>query len=116
MENGRVAVIDMDSILFAAAWGKKIIIGEDELGQPIYKREGNRLVYENKSEDEIKQSLDDIMNDILYHTGATAYIAFVKGKNTAAHRYQAKSDYKSNRPKESPHWWEFTKKYAIEKW
>src|SRR6476619_1844206 len=113
----KTAIIDLDSILFAAAWGNKIYLGDDELGNPIYQRDDKgRLEYIDKTEEEICDSLDAIMNDILSNTESTGYIAYVKGKNTGAHRYLAKSDYKANRPKESPKWWNFTKQYAIDKW
>lgn len=112
----KTAIIDLDSILYAAAWGNKIYLGNID-GVPIYQRdEEGRLAYQDKTEDEIKVSLDSIMIDILNNTDATSYLTFVKGRNTSKHRYTAKSDYKANRPKESPSWWKFTKQYAIDAW
>lgn len=110
----KIAIIDLDSILFSAAWGNKIP-DPDKEGEFLRDEKG-RLIYQDKTEDEISTSLDLILTTILEETNATHYIAFVKGKNTAKHRYQAKSDYKANRPKESPKWWEFTKNYAIGAW
>lgn len=106
-----VAVIDLDSILFAAAWPNKI---PDGFGG--YIKEDGRFVYEDKTEEEIKHSLDTLMRNILNATNASGYIAFVKNKKTGVHRYNINSDYKSNRPKEIPKWWEFTKEYAINHW
>jgi hypothetical protein len=113
----KTAIIDLDSILFAAAWGNKIIIDNDIEGNPIYQRdELGRLIYQDKTEDQIKVSLDSIMIDILDNIDCKNYVAFVKGKNTSKHRYAIKHDYKGNRPKESPSWWAFTKQYAIDGW
>lgn len=113
----KVAIIDLDSVLFSAAFGKKIKIGEENDGSPIYQRdEKGRLVYEDKSEEEMKQSLDDIIIDILTNLNTNKYIAYVKGKSTGAHRYKAYKDYKSKRPKESPVWWNFIKNYSIDRW
>lgn len=110
----KTAIIDLDSILFSAAWGNKIPDPDNE-GEFLRDEKG-RLIYQDKTEDEISTSLDLILTTILEETEATHYIAFVKGKNTAKHRYQAKSDYKANRPKESPKWWGFTKNYSIGAW
>lgn len=111
-----IAVIDLDSVAYYAGHGKKIQISTTEDGLPIYKREGNRLVYEDKSEDELKQSCDDIMTDILSRSQATGYIAYIKGKNTGKHRYEVNPDYKSNRSKEVPKWWNYVKDYLETKW
>lgn len=108
----KTAIIDLDSLLFAAAWGEKIPDGE---GGFVRDTKG-RLVYKDKTEEEISSSIDFFMTSILNNTKATSYIAYVKGKKTGTHRYQAKPDYKANRPKESPSWWEYSKSYIIEQW
>lgn len=108
------AIIDLDSVLFAAAWGNKIPDPEHE-GEFLRDEKG-RLIYQDKTNDEISTNLDLILTTILEETGATHYLAFVKGKNTSEHRYKVKSDYKHNRPKESPKWWDWTRDYAIEAW
>lgn len=110
MEKDSIAIIDVDSIAFAIGWGNKI--PDKETGE--YKRdEKGRLLYKDKSEKELINSADFIMNEILTESMCTHYIGFIKGKSTAKHRYQAKPDYKSNRPKESPNWWEFVRGYLI---
>lgn len=110
----RIAIIDLDSVLFSAAWGNKIPDPDNE-GEFLRDEKG-RLIYQDKTDDEIATSLDLILNTILEETEATHYVFFVKGSKTGSHRYKAKSDYKSNRPKESPKWWDFTKNYALESW
>lgn len=112
MNKDKIAIIDLDSILFAAAWGKKIPLPNGDFERD----EKGRLVYIDKTEPEIAGSIDAMMNSILIETNSTKYISYVKGKNTGAHRYAAKSDYKSNRPKQSPDWWEFAKNYSIKNW
>jgi len=110
----KTAIIDLDSLLFSAAWGNKIPDPENE-GEFLRDEKG-RLIYQDKTNDEISTSLDFILTTILEETNATHYLAFVKGKSTSRHRYEAKSDYKHNRPKESPKWWAWTKSYAIGAW
>lgn len=112
MKESKVAIIDADSILFSAAWGTKISDGKGD----YLRDEKGRLIYKDKSKLEITVDLDSILNTILTDTEATDYIIFVKGKNTAAHRYAAKNDYKALRPKESPHWWDYTREYLIDAW
>lgn len=108
----RVAIIDLDSILYSAAHGKKIPLKNGD-----YERDSEgRLVYIDKTKPEIAGSIDAMMNSILLETDSNKYIAYVKGENTAAHRYAARPDYKSNRPNEPPSWWEFAKNYVIKNW
>jgi hypothetical protein len=112
-----VAVIDLDSIAYAIGWGKKVIIDYDSNGEPIYQRdEKGRLIYEDKTEVELLESTDYVMNDVLTKCGATEYIAYIKGKNTGAHRYKVNVDYKANRIKESPKWWDSVKSYLVDRW
>lgn len=105
----KTAVIDCDSILFTAAHPNKVL---DDDEQPI--KEDGKFVYKEKSEEEMFISLDELMSSILTKCNADAYIAFIKGKGN--YRYQHNSEYKANRPTESPHWWKSLKQYCITKW
>lgn len=102
----KIAVIDLDSVMFSIGHPNKVL---DDKGEPI--KENNKFVYVDKTEDELKNSAHYWMNEILSKSQATHYITFIKGKGN--YRYEIKSDYKSNRPKESPKWWAFTKAYLI---
>lgn len=113
MTNEKIAIIDLDSILFAASWGKKI--WDPQLGDWSRDDKG-RLIYLDKTEEEIGDSINTLLHEILQDSEATGYINFVKGYKTGSHRYQAKSDYKSNRPKESPKWWGFARQFVIDNW
>lgn len=108
----KIAIIDLDSILYAAAWGNKIPDGEGG----YLRDDKNRLIYKDKDYKEIEESIDHMFTSILQNTEATGYIAYVKGIKTGQHRYNAKGDYKSNRSKEVPKWWGFAKHYSIFKW
>lgn len=104
-----IAIIDLDSIIFTAFHPNKVL---NELGEPI--RKDNKFVYQDKSEEEIISSVNSLMTSILTKSKANSYIAFVKGKGN--YRYIINEDYKANRPKESPKFWNFTKQYLIDNW
>lgn len=106
------AIIDVDSVMFAIGNGNKLL-DEDKI--PIKDSIG-KFIYTEKSETELAQSADWIMNDILTSCNADGYIAYIKGKNTTSERKLINPEYKANRPKESPKWWSFTKQYLIDKW
>lgn len=108
----KIAIIDMDSVVFTAANPNKVL-GDD--GEPLRTEDGKRFVYVDKTEVELIESCDWVMNDILKSCEATHYIAYIKGKNTGF-RKQFNPEYKSLRPKESPKWWDFVKAYLIDKW
>lgn len=91
---------------FSAGTPNKIL---DENNEPVIV--DNKFTYKDKTEDEIKESVEFLMNDILLSTKADSYIGFIKGKGNF--RYSINPSYKSNRPKESPKWWSFTKKCFI---
>lgn len=111
-----IAIIDMDSILFSAAHGHKVYIEDDEDGNPVFERDDKgRLVYIDKTVEEMFESLDDIMTEILNTTSSTGYISFIKGKGKGF-RYSINPTYKHNRPKESPKWWGVIRDYAIKNW
>jgi 5'-3' exonuclease len=104
-----IAIIDLDSVAFSAASPNKIV---DSEGKPI-KKEG-KFVYEDKTNEQISESVDFLMNQILKRTRAEGYIAYIKGKGN--YRYSVNPEYKANRPKESPKWWKFTKECFINHW
>ena len=113
MEFKRIAVIDMDSVIFAAFHPKKVL---DENGAPTRTEDNKRFIYEEKNEEEIVESCDYMMNALLSATKATHYIAYVKGSNTATQRTTLNPEYKANRPKESPKWWKFCVDYYVSVW
>lgn len=108
MEN-KVAIIDLDSVMFSIGSPNKVL-GEDK--EPI--KEEGKFVYYDKTEEELIASADYWMHHILRKSRATHYIAYIKGKGNF--RYEVNSEYKSNRPKESPKWWAFCKEHLIKKW
>ncbi len=110
MQNS-IGIIDLDSIIFAIMHPNKVL---DKNGLP--ERKDGKFVYFDKTEDEIEFSADKLMNDILFHSRSTHYIAYVKGKNTINSRLSINPNYKQNRPIEQPKFWEFTKKYLINIW
>jgi hypothetical protein len=112
----KIAVIDMDSVAFSIGAGIKIEIGIDELGNPIYQKENNKLVYIDKTEEQLIESADFVMNGILSKSGCTEYIGFIKGKNTIQSKLKYNSDYKQNRPTTSPGWWQFVKEDLIRRY
>lgn len=115
MEN-KIALIDMDSVAYSIGVGNKIFLGNDEFGIPIYQKEGNKLVYIDKTDDELKASADFMMNDIMSRGNFTHYLAFIKGKNTIASKLAINPEYKQDRSKESPKWWNFVKQDLIDRY
>jgi len=111
MESKRVGVIDLDSVIYSIMHPNKVL---DTFGQPI-KKEG-LYQYFDKTELEIENSANQIMNEILTSSKSEYYIAYVKGKNTIKSRLAINPDYKQNRSKEQPKFWEFTKQYLIDNW
>lgn len=111
MINNAIAIIDCDSLIFHSFHPNKHL---DENKQPI-KIDGKFSYYE-KTEEQIKESVDYLMGKIFTETNCDGWIAFVKGKNTTNARKSINPLYKDNRNKESPKWWEFTKQYFIDKY
>ena len=110
--NEKIAVIDTDSILFSSFYGNKVI---DEItGEP--KKIDGKFVIVPKTDKEIEETFDGIMHHIFTEGEFSHYIAFVKGNNTTKDRLAINPEYKQQRTKEVPEKWEFTKKYAMEKW
>lgn len=107
----KVAILDLDSIVFAIFNPNKVL---DSYGNPL--REDNKFVYEEKTEEQVVDSCEFIMNKILTNCSCESYIAYIKGSNTIAAKRLIDSNYKADRSKESPRWWDFTKHYLIRNW
>lgn len=101
----RIAIIDMDSVMFSIGNGNKVL---DESGEPI--KEDGKFVYTPKTPHQLIDSADFMMKSILDGCKADGYVAYIKGKNTQF-RKEFNADYKAKRPKESPSWWNFVKEY-----
>ena len=108
MNNG-CAIMDLDSIAFTIGLGNKLL---DEYGQPV--RESGRFVYVDKSDEELLYCADATMRTILTNSNADSYIAFIKGRGN--YRYAINPEYKANRPKQSPKWWDYVKRYLVNSW
>lgn len=110
------AIIDLDSVCFAIGHPKKVL---DEQGNPMKRRSnaGNMVfVYEDKTEEEMYFSADQIMTDMLTSSGATHYIGYLKGKHTTTARLEINPTYKANRKKEPPVWWNNVTAYLVDSW
>lgn len=112
MQVQKIAIIDLDSLCYTAFHPNKKL---DEFGIPMRTEDNKKFIYEDKSEDEIRLSCDNLMRMVLDNSKATNYLAFIKGKNTIARKLAVDSTYKQDRTKETPTMWSFTKKYFIEK-
>lgn len=111
--NNKIAIIDSDSICFSAFHPNKVL---DSFGNPLRTEDGKKFIYQEKTEDEIKQSVDYIMSNIIIKTKCTEFIAFIKGKNTINYKRSIDSSYKADRSGEEPKHWNFVKNYLISKW
>jgi 5'-3' exonuclease len=110
LDNCRIGVIDLDSVAYSIFHPNKV-----DDGQGGYLRENNKFVYVEKTEEEIVLSVDSCMHYVLQNSGATHYIAYIKGKGN--YRYEIEPNYKANRSKlEQPKHWELVKRLLIEKW
>ena len=109
----KIAVIDMDSVAFSIGHPNKVL---DALRQPMRTEDGSKFLYQDKTEHEMRESADFIMNDILTNGGFTHYIAYIKGKNTIHNKLSVNSDYKQDRTGGSPVWWNFVKQDVIDRW
>lgn len=108
----KIAIIDGDSVLFSIGHGIKLL---NEDGTPI-REDGKRFVYRDKTPEELKESADFCLNTILQDGGFTHYILYVKGNNTTTHRLAVNPDYKGNRNKEQPKWWDFVLADLFTRW
>lgn len=107
----KIAVIDMDSVCYSIGNPNKVL---DEFGNP--KKENNKFVYTDKTPEELKLSADIVMNSILQNSGATHYIAYMKGQKTTVSRKAINPEYKANRSTEAPKWWKFVQNDLFERW
>lgn len=107
--NNQIAIIDCDSLIYSAFHPNKVI-GEDK--QPI--KENGKFVYYDKTEAQIIESCDYLMNKIFSDTNCIGYVPLVKGKGE--YRKQWNNDYKADRHTEPPKHWNFTKQYLIDRW
>lgn len=109
----KIAVLDCDSCCYTIGHGNKIQIDEVE-GNPVYQRdELGRLVYTDKTEEQLIESCNYVIGDILGKGGFTHYIGYIKGKNTIKHKLNFNPDYKQDREKIAPHWWNFVSDYLV---
>lgn len=114
--NKKIAIIDADSLVFSAGHGNKIIEEYDSFEQPVYKKENGKLVYVEKTDDELKASTDELMCNIMNRGQFTHYIIYIKGKDTIKHKLNINPNYKQDRNKEQPKWWNFIKEYLVNKY
>lgn len=103
-----VAIIDMDSVMFSIGNPNKVL---DKYGAP--RREGGRFVTVEKTDAELADSCEFIMNKILTTSKCGSYIAFIKGNDTTKTKRLIDPNYKADRHGESPKWWNFVKGYLI---
>lgn len=108
-EEKKTAIIDCDSIMFSGAHPNKVL---DIDNQPV--RVEGKFLYEEKSIEQMCETIDQIMTGLLENTNSTHFIAYVKGKGNF--RYKFNPEYKQNRPKESPFWWNALKQHLFDFW
>jgi len=109
----KVAVIDLDSLAFYAGHPNKVL---DEFGNPKRTEDNSKFLYTDKTDVELRASVDYLMNSLLSKGKFDGYIAYIKGKNTILERKEINIEYKNNRNKEAPKWWPFIKDYLISNW
>ena len=79
----KIAVIDFDSVAFSIFNGNKVL---DSDGKPVkvLSQSGNMVFqYIEKTEQELEESADNIIKDIMRRGEFTHYIGFVKGTTAA---------------------------------
>lgn len=106
------AIIDLDSVAYAAGNGVKLV---DANGVPI-REDGKRFVYRDKTEEELIEAVDSVMENILNNSGADSYVAYIKGARTTDKRLSINPDYKAQRSQIPPRWWESVKQGFIRRW
>lgn len=109
---GKTAIIDLDSLCYTAFHPNKKL---DQFGVPMRTEDNKKFIYEDKSEEEIELSCDNLIRMVLENSNTTNYLAFIKGKNTIARKLAVDKTYKQDRLKETPKMWNFTKEYFIKK-
>lgn len=108
----KTAIIDLDSVCYSIGNGVKLL---DDQGNPI-REDGKRFVYRDKTTQELKDSADFYMNQLLKQGGFTHYIGYMKGEDTTSFRLAANPNYKGNRSKIEPSWWEFVQRDLFYRW
>lgn len=113
LDINKIAVIDLDSLSFTIGHPNKVL---DEFGVPKRTEDNSKFIYEDKTEEELAQSADYMMNTLLDNGGFTHYIAYIKGKDTIKYKKEIDPTYKADRNKETPKWWNFVKNDLITRW
>lgn len=106
-----IAIIDLDSLCYAIGNPNKVL---DNNGIPL--RLDNKFVYEDKTQEQLLESCDFFMNKVLTNSKCNFYVAYIKGKDTIKAKRLIDPNYKADRNKEQPKWWDFIKGYLIESW
>lgn len=106
-----IGIIDCDSIIYSSVFGIKLL---DEYHQPI--KVDGKFTYRDKTEEEVRQSVDFFMESIIKNTKCTHIIGFIKGKETIKDRKDINPDYKSNRTSEIPIHYQVAKDHLINRW
>ena len=112
-ENGyfSTAVIDADYILWIACNKSKIY---NENSEALKDEKGN-FVYKDKTIEEVTDTCDSYINDLLHVCGADSYIFCLTAPGNF--RYKVDENYKANRKgAEKPMWFKEAKNHLIEKW
>ena len=109
----KVALVDLDSILFACFSGNKIPDGN---GGWLRTEDGKRLLYTEKTPEEVIQACDDIFTMILTDCGADGYLAWIKGRDTIKDRLAVNPEYKQDRSQEQPKYWKLCSDHFVNKW
>lgn len=107
------AIVDLDSIIYAAFHPNKVL---DSKGIPRRTEDNSKFLYKEKSVKEVLDSCDLLMNDILTKSKATHYIAFYKGEDTIKSKLAVNPEYKQDRGKEPPKYWNLCKEYLKLEW
>lgn len=108
-----IAIIDGDSFLYYSIHPNKVL---DENGVALRTEDNKKYIYQDKTEEQVKESADWLLNTLLVNSGAKGYILYVKGKSTISSKLEINPEYKQNRKQEKPLHLDFAKQYFIDKW
>lgn len=105
-------IIDSGSMLYSATNGNKVL---DESGNPI--KENNKFVYTDKTLEEVKYHLDNILIQLFLSTQGTHYIGFLDYNSKDSRRKAVDARYKSKRiDKPAPLWLKEAKEHLFLEW